>query len=546
MTLTDARAIPRTTSVPADVCIVGAGPTGIAVALQLVDCGLDVVVLESGDDHENPDAQALNEGAVVGLPYYPLTETRFRVLGGNSGRWAGWCRPLDGLDMDRRSWVPHSGWPVTRVELDDSYAAAADLCEVDLDALADDAVDLPPLYRAPYVGDGVEVALWAGSPPTKFGTVYRDRLTDAPGVQLITDATVTEVVSNGRTVERVAVKTRSGNEFSVSARVTVLCAGAMETARLLLTSRSGHTAGLGNEHGLVGRNFMEHPHLVTGTLRIADAEARAEAVAALDRSWSGARARLALQRPSGAAKMAYVLSDETKRREQLLAFSTRLHTTGPVSREESPAYGAIKLVVTNLRSPRRFVTQVKAGTLPSGVGSLAGTIVRGLPDVSRAVYHEALRQPRELALFTQAEQTPNPNSRVFLDPARRDRFGVPKIKLDWRLTSDDKRSVIRSQELVAARLEAAGVGALVPAEPFRDDSSDWGPGLRGGHHHLGTARMADDPARGVVDRNLQVHTVPNLYVGDSAVFPTGGFSNPMLTAVALAVRLGRHLAKEYA
>jgi choline dehydrogenase-like flavoprotein len=65
------------------------------------------------------------------------------------------------------------------------------------------------------------------------------------------------------------------------------------------------------------------------------------------------------------------------------------------------------------------------------------------------------------------------------------------------------------------------------------------------HHHMGTTRMADDPARGVVDRDLKVHGLGNLHVGGSSVWVTGcGATNPTLTIVALALRLADRLRGE--
>jgi choline dehydrogenase-like flavoprotein len=65
-----------------------------------------------------------------------------------------------------------------------------------------------------------------------------------------------------------------------------------------------------------------------------------------------------------------------------------------------------------------------------------------------------------------------------------------------------------------------------------------------GGHHIGTARMADTAAQGVVDAECQVHGMRNLFVSGSAVFPTSSQANPTLTIVALAVRLAERLKKE--
>jgi choline dehydrogenase-like flavoprotein len=60
-------------------------------------------------------------------------------------------------------------------------------------------------------------------------------------------------------------------------------------------------------------------------------------------------------------------------------------------------------------------------------------------------------------------------------------------------------------------------------------------------HHVGTARMSVTPKDGVVDADLRVHGVENLYVASSATFPTSGLASPTPTIVALTVRLADHL-----
>jgi choline dehydrogenase-like flavoprotein len=64
-----------------------------------------------------------------------------------------------------------------------------------------------------------------------------------------------------------------------------------------------------------------------------------------------------------------------------------------------------------------------------------------------------------------------------------------------------------------------------------------------GNSHMGTTRMHPDPEQGVVDADCRVHSVENLYVAGSAVFPTGGVAPPTLTIVALALRLADHLVR---
>ena len=544
MAIRDADRIPGGTKLSADLCIVGGGPAGITLALTLAGSKASIVLLESGGLDEESASQELNEGTNTGLPYYELDETRFRVLGGSSERWAGWCRPMDPIDFENRSWVSTTGWPISYEELKPHYEKAAQLCELDEFGSAEDRATLLPVYQTPFVGDDVEVAIWHGSPPTKFGRVYRDDLEATRNLTVYTHATAVEVLTDltGTRAAGSRVVSNVGARFEVAASTVVLCAGAIESARLLLASRRVHSNGLGNDHDLVGRYFMEHPHLVTARLQVQPPKTTGRPTGnALDRGVLGTQARLKMQRPTGSTKVAYVVAAERRRRDHLLGFSTHLRTVSKVNRENSEAYQALKLVVGNLRSPSDLLSQIRRGAIPKGASELVGSMIRGLPEIAQVIYEEALKRPTELALYTQCEQAPNPESRVTLHETHVDASGLARVQLHWQLSRTDKESVIGTHGILAEQFARSGLGLLVPEPAFLDDGPDWGPGLRGGHHHMGTARMADDPRHGVVDRHGRVHSVKGLYVGDAAVFPAGGSANPLLTLVALAWRLGDHL-----
>ena len=550
MALEQASDFPRGTELEADVCIVGGGPAGISVALHLIERShLDIVLLESGGVDTQERDQDLNAGEIVGLDYYDLTTTRRRALGGSSHKWAGWCRPLDEIDFDGRPWIPHSGWPISHETMKPYFEHAARLCQLESEQWTPTPdIALPPLYLKPFVGGDVEIALWQGSPPTKFGTAYRSQLESSPRMRAIVGATATSVLTSndGSRATGVEVATIDGNQFTVNARAIVLAAGALETARLLLASNQTNPAGLANENDVVGRYFMEHPHLVTARIDIHPGGPTTRPyLAAIDRGLGGIRARLAMQRPSGSMKAAYVISRKRQESDHLLNFSTHLRTVSGVSREDSDAYQAFKIAVDNLRSPRRMLRQVRDKTLPEGSGNLLMRLLKGTPEIIQVLYQEALRKPTQLALYTQSEQAPNPESRMTIDPDHRDALGVPRIKLDWRLTRTDKESIVRAHEIIGAQLDRSGLGKLVPEPAFRDESNDWGSNLRGGHHHMGTARMSTDPQTGVVDTDGQAHTVRDLYIADSAVFPVGGYANPFLTGVAWALRLADVVARRY-
>jgi choline dehydrogenase-like flavoprotein len=131
-----------------------------------------------------------------------------------------------------------------------------------------------------------------------------------------------------------------------------------------------------------------------------------------------------------------------------------------------------------------------------------------------------------------------PGNAVRLGDAR-DVFGRPLPRLDWRLSERDVRSVQRAFGLLGRALERSGQGRI--ELDFPDTPDCWRAACTGGKHHMGTTRMHESPAQGVVDADCRVHGTANLYVAGSSVFPTGGYANPTLTIVALTIRLADHL-----
>jgi choline dehydrogenase-like flavoprotein len=134
------------------------------------------------------------------------------------------------------------------------------------------------------------------------------------------------------------------------------------------------------------------------------------------------------------------------------------------------------------------------------------------------------------AVLLNIEQTPHPENRVALS-TRRDALGVPFPALHWSWRADDHARLERLRALVARELEA--IGTVTIDHVLRPDPN--------AHHHAGTTRMHDDPRFGVTDAHGRVHATDNLYVAGASTFPTAGFVNPMLTIVALSVRLARYL-----
>ncbi|MFO1057166.1 MAG: GMC family oxidoreductase [Dongiaceae bacterium] len=136
-----------------------------------------------------------------------------------------------------------------------------------------------------------------------------------------------------------------------------------------------------------------------------------------------------------------------------------------------------------------------------------------------------------------SEQSPDPGSRVVLSDAV-DRFGLPKLRIEWRMSELDVASIAGCFALLRDELAAGGAGRLALEPDLVDRIRACHPT---GGHHIGTTRMAASPSEGVVDADCRVFGLDNLYLCSSSVFPTSGYANPTLTIVALAARLAARL-----
>jgi choline dehydrogenase-like flavoprotein len=512
--LRDARGIDDATTIECDLCIIGAGAAGITLARSFAGSRVRVCLIESGGLEYEPEIQALYEGRNVGLPYFDLDICRLRYFGGSTNHWAGRCRPLDELDFAPRPWVPLSGWPIDRATLDPFYREAQKLCQLGpYDYSPQRWVD-PGEAVLPFDPAKLVSGVWQFSPPTLFGEVYRAELETAANIDTLLHASVVDLVANesGSEVHEVVFATLAGKRGMVRARSYVLACGGLENPRMLLAS------GLGNQHDMVGRCFMEHPHMNAARALVADP-------AVLEFYTKGHRV--------GELEVVGCLNQSPARQqsEQLLNFDS-LFTIDNIGES---GFAAL----------RRIWNSAERGAWPA---DLSGDLWQALIDIDdtaaglmgRFGLREYRADNASFLMWCAGEQAPNPDSRVRLG-TERDALGLPRIELDWRLSELDKRSLQAGHEAVAEEFGRTGLGRLQIDEWLTADLTGWSPALDGGHHHMGTTRMSADPARGVVDADCRVHGIANLYVAGSSVFATSGSANPTLTIVALALRLAGHL-----
>ncbi|SHK64166.1 Choline dehydrogenase [Shimia gijangensis] len=464
-----------------DVCIIGAGAAGISLAQKLRSQGLSVFLAEGGGEEWEDESQAIYQGDVKGDAYFDLETARLRYFGGTTNHWGGMCRPLEELDFEAKTGFPLTAWPITRSDLDPFLNEARKIVEVATfpnDSPLDSSDDLRRVH-------------FVFSPPVRFGEKFRDQFSSDLGIDVVLHANAQDAVIENRRIQSVRFENFQNDSIEVNADAFILACGGIENNRLLLQWNRDHNDGLGNQRGLVGRYWMEHPTQTIGEVVFCEG---------------------------------LTFDDDDT---DLPISATRLYLAP--TKSFMTENGTLNCRIRLDRTPDMSCTP------PGWLARLLG---------------RAPEEPAHLAwLRSSSEQEPVYSNHIALSDAL-DRFGNPRATLHWRRSEVD-RNTFREPALALGQYLADNTKARMRLHdwvlsPETEFSCDGGGHCPGGYHHMGGTRMADSPETGVVDRNAKVFGTENLYCAGSSVFPSGGFCNPTFSIVQLSLRLGDYLANRAA
>lgn len=512
----DARTGELPETLTASIAVIGSGAAGITLARELAGHGRDVLLVESGGPEIEGQTQALYTAPNVGIPYYDLASCRLRYFGGTTNHWGGFCRANDPIDYVGRPEIGLPAWPISHETLAPYIARAARILEIDTKFFDPQAqlrarglTDVKLIDQSSQV---LETKIFQIAQNIRFGPRFRAEIAANPNIRPVEHLNVIEIVLDeaGQRVDHLVAVTLDGKKFTIKADRFVLCCHAIENARLLLASNARMPAGIGNQSDMVGRHFMEHTHLFASRFIPSDKFPMFYNREFLDRFHLNANLSI---------------SESAMREHGIMNYYCRFN---PVDTEPLTQHAVWRL-------RRRFWEPASA--------DLYDDIATILSDFGGAVREAVINRgdethPRYYRLEHRIEQFPNPDSRVRLTD-KKDKLGLRTIEVNWAFTDQDVKTLNTGQRLLAQELSALQLGRV---EIEDIDVAMLRERALGHYHHIGTTRMAVDPAHGVVDINLKVHGVDNLFVGGSSVFPSAGYSGPTMMLIGMATRLADHLA----
>lgn len=524
-----------------DVCVIGSGAAGGVIAKELCEGGAKVIMLEAGREvplnkflshkwpyelpyrgfHDEKQALFYQGGVSSSIRYEDcdsVSVDRIRVVGGRTVHWnavvlryaerdfKGWS--VDGIEED---------WPLTYDELGPYYERIEQMIGV---CGQDDGLEivpagkhyLPPLpwrcsehilHRATKsmgiplisVRKAVVTKLYDGRPPCHYcghcmsgcdvGALFNSAVAMLPKAQRTGNFTLRQnalareiLVDREGLAQGVSfVDTQTKQEQAVKAKVVVVCCATVESARLLLNSRSPqYPNGLANSNGVVGCYL--HGHLGGG----ADIYLKElEGVPPFNQD--------------GATDHVYIPRYN--------------HLAG--KKDYAGGWG--------------FQVNFSSYMFPHHALRLHGY---------GAAYKERVRkmQPGYLMLGAFGKTEARAENRVSVDPHQVDEYGIPIPIVHYRFSENDLalwRDENRSLMEICSNLR----GEVFP------DSGEAPGGFAS--HEVGTIRMGENPKTSVLNRFCQAREVKNLFVTDGSCFTSSSEKNPTLTIMALSLRAADYI-----
>ncbi len=521
-----------------EICIIGGGPAGLSVADTIArKSDHKVIILESGAFKMEKETESLSSGTKKGILEEELEELHARRVGGTANHWIlkladkrnGYrYAELDEVDFEERGYILYSGWPISKQDLIPFYNKAREIyCDLG---------DNHKLWDSHAHNQTLNTESFAFGPTSVFSDALPEKIASSGQVDLYTHANVTRLMHRDGRISSIQIKTLSGKGFQLQADTFVVAGGGFDNPRLLLQSN------VGNEHDVVGRYYIDHSLIISGYFSPQDLniikhyeflDMRLVEGKNKMRFFSFTRDKLLENRIPNFATMVFpkpgaVAMSGHQSAQQLAQCILRKHAF--------PVYpGALTDLINTLRAVP-YLARLAYKRYFEGLSLMPGLAAGGWSKIA-----DLSREFERIEVMSLVEHYPHPDNRVTLSD-QQDLLGMPRIHVDLEWRQGQLEDIQRGSTLMLEAIQEA----IPEMGEFQLPKSEEAFYSNTAHHLMGTTRMGSDVRTSVVDRDCKVHDIGNLFIAGSSVFPTGGFANPTLTILALAIRLGEHIVSDRA
>lgn len=499
-----------------DVCVIGAGAAGIYLAVQLAAKGLNVILVEAGNIQCRDALSVGFDARFEDAPYPSATVGRSFGVGGSTSRWGGQLVPHSRHDLRERSNSLDTWSHIVQTVA----AEAAKVLErlgwhhgADFRAFAHRQLgDVSKVLDS--AGLDVMASLFLPFKKRNFACLLEETSTAHGPLKVIHNAVAKDWVVGQRSttdarLKRLLAVSENGRQLEVSANRFVIAAGAIESARMLLELDDSAPFPVIRPGSAIGCLLSDH---LSASIADVAPSSWGRAIGLFAPRFVGDWMR-------GFRFIESPLPSDAPRVFSHFVFDNR-----------NPGFDLAKEILFAMqghRWPRVSVSAVTSG--------LTGLLGLGYKKYFESVLHIPADTPSHLQM--DIEQQPVRTNQISLT-AERDRYGRRIAIINWGIDDQDIENICQSAQRILNKWpgKAAGLPELLSTIPGCGDMAK----PHDAYHPVATCRMGDD-AQAVVDGNVKVFGVENLWVISTGVLPGAGTANPTFTMLCLAERLVHHM-----
>ena len=452
--------------------IIGSGPAGISIALELEKKKIDSLLLEAGDIENNELSEKFLQSESIGDHDGNFVANRMRMFGGTSSIWGGNCNPMTKNDF--------VDWPITKKDLDKYNTRTSEILNLRKNFISENINDNLNMYNL----------VWSN---VRFNENYFDHIKKSKYITLSLNTSFQNFNNVENKINSVTC-INNQKKYDFKSDNFILACGGIENSRLLLWSKLKNNK-LFNSDLPIGKYYMHHPY----------------------------------------HKVANGLINYKK---FINYYSKNNLKNGVVITCDSSIYleANNKFVLSNQILNSGMYINFKGIDVKNNLFKQLRCVA---PKFIKKLYDEInAKEVYEFSISTLQEQKPSDENRVTLSN-RLDPLGIPLTKIFWKKFRSEKKSARIILEEIGKLFLDQELGRLAIEDYLYNDNMNYD--VTSGNHQMGGTRIGVSKHDSVVDKNLKVHDIENLYVAGSSVFRTSGHCHPTYTVVQLSLRLAEHI-----
>ena len=452
------------------VIIFGSGPAGITTSLGLEKKKIQSLIIEAGSETYNETSQDFYRGKVTGDHLTDISLSRLRQLGGTSGHWGGWSKPMENYSFD--------SWPIKAKDLE-GYTDRT--CKI---------LGIKNQFNQSKLNNYFNQIQFQYS-NVRFAKKYEKHIKNSKYIHLVLNTQLSHFEGKNKVVTNAVCVSRNLTK-KIQSKYFILSCGGIENSRILLWA-SEQNKKLFHKKLPIGQYWMNHPWIIGGIGLVNKRELKKK----LNKNF------IDYDGPLHFAAKKELLNDKK-------ILSAAIYMS---AKEDTKFY-------------KEIIKDILCVAPEYG------------KKIARTVFKKDLKCGN---IFMNLEEPPDQNNKITLDPSAKDIFGIPRVNLYYKKSKETLFTAKVFLEEFANFCRNEDIGRIALKENIYNLQ---GFETIGNHHHLGGTRIGNDTKTSVVDKNLKIHNVNNLYVNGSSNFVTGGFTNPTFTIVQMALKLTDHIIKQ--